>query len=182
MPPLAVLQPAAQTSQQQQQQQALRSRRALSGALAAAPLLFARGADALPGSANALPPPPLGPSSFQRTSSGAVYEVLAQGSGSPAQLGDTVQFEYTLRRGNGYFIYSTSDCGIGCGDGSPVFATLGQTPLIEGLAEVLVGMRAGESRRALIPPALGYVREGLEPQPPEYGQRRQLLASRCVTT
>ena len=97
---------------------------------------------------------------YVRTPSGVVYEVLASGTGAAAAVGDLVQFDYTLRRGNGYFIYSTADCGIGCGDGSPFFATLGKTALITGLEELLTGMRPGERRRALIPPALGYVRCG----------------------
>ena len=36
--------------------------------------------------------------------------------------------------------------------------------VILGLKEVLVGMQPGGKRRALIPPAEGYVSEGLEPQ------------------
>ena len=35
-------------------------------------------------------------------------------------------------------------------------------------------MQPGEKRRALIPPAVGYVTKGMEPQPPEFGQRRQV--------
>lgn len=88
--------------------------------------------------------------------------------------GDTVQYDYTLRRANGYFIYSTSDCGIGCGDGTPAVAKLGTTALIAGLQELLTGMRPGERRRALVPPRLGYVAAGLLPQPPDFGQRRQV--------
>jgi hypothetical protein len=140
--------------------------------------LVARQADALPSGVSALPPPPPGPPVYFRTPGGVVYEVLNEGSGPSPQPGDTVQYEYTLRRGNGYFIYSTQDCGLGCGDGSPAFATLGTTPLVVGLEELLLRLRPGERVRALVPPALGYTREGLEPQPPDWGQRRQLLASR----
>jgi FKBP-type peptidyl-prolyl cis-trans isomerase len=97
---------------------------------------------------------------YVRTPTGVVYEVLASGAGAVAAAGDLVEFDYTLRRGNGYFIYSTADCGIGCGDGSPFYATIGKTALITGLEELLTGMRPGERRRALIPPALGYTRCG----------------------
>ncbi len=79
-------------------------------------------------------------------------------SGTPAATGDVVSYDYTLRRANGYFIYATIDCGIGCGDGTPETATLGKTPLIAGLEELLTGMKPGEKRRALVPPSLGYVR------------------------
>ena len=80
-----------------------------------------------------------------------------------------------MRRANGYFIYATVACGIGCGDGTPELATLGpSTKLIAGLDELLTGMRPGEKRRALVPPRLGYVSDGLAPQPPDFGQRRQV--------
>ena len=36
------------------------------------------------------------------------------------------------------------------------------------------GMQPGEKRRALIPPAVGYVTKGMAPQPPEFGQKRQV--------
>ena len=86
-----------------------------------------------------------------------------------------VDVQYVLRRSNGYFIYSTADCGVGCGTGEPARLKLGPDgPLIPGLDDVLTGMRPGGKRRALVPPALGYDgRPGGEPQPPEYGQRRQ---------
>lgn len=35
-------------------------------------------------------------------------------------------------------------------------------------------MQPGEKRRALIPPSAGYVSKGMQPQPPEYGQKRQV--------
>jgi FKBP-type peptidyl-prolyl cis-trans isomerase len=35
-------------------------------------------------------------------------------------------------------------------------------------------MRPGEKRRALVPPELGYVKKGAAPQPPEFGQKRQV--------
>ena len=98
-----------------------------------------------------------------------------------AKPGDVVQFEWTLRRRNGYFIFSTQDCGIGCGDGSPSFAVLGETNagqpggLILGLDDLLTGMRPGGKRRALIPASLGYTAAGAMPQPLEFGQQRQIL-------
>ena len=117
------------------------------------------------------------PPVYQRTPSGVLYELISPGTGPAAGPGSRVSFEYTLRRANGYFVYSTASCGVGCGDGTPESATLGQPdgPLIAGLDELLQGMQAGEKRRALVPGRLGYVREGLAPQPPEFGQRRQVL-------
>ena len=123
------------------------------------------------------------PRSYLRTANGVIYEEISLGrcavraghasirgtqlterrpfylrSGEQAKAGDNIQFDYTLRRANGYFIYATVACGIGCGDGTPEVAQLGKTALIAGLEELLTGMRPGEKRRALIPPALGYAR------------------------
>uniref|UniRef100_A0A9I9E543 peptidylprolyl isomerase n=1 Tax=Cucumis melo TaxID=3656 RepID=A0A9I9E543_CUCME len=50
--------------------------------------------------------------------------------------------------------------------------------IIEGLKEVLVGMRVGGKRRALIPPSVGYINENLNPIPEEFGPRRSLLSHR----
>jgi FKBP-type peptidyl-prolyl cis-trans isomerase 2 len=87
--------------------------------------------------------------------------LLCGRSGEPAAAGDSVQYDYTLRRANGYFVYATVACGVGCGDGTPEVSRLGGqsgSKLIAGLDELLTGMRPGEKRRALVPPALGYVR------------------------
>lgn len=112
-----------------------------------------------------------------RTANGVRYELVSEGSGSPAAPGQRVQFEYTLRRGNGYFVYSTAPCGLPtCGDGTPFSTTLGDGTLIAGLDELLTGMRPGEKRRAMVPPELGYVKDGLEPCPPDFGQKRQVMA------
>jgi len=114
---------------------------------------------------------------YVKTPSGLVYEDVNQGEGEPAVSGDIAVFEYVMRRANGYFIYGTIDCGIGCGNGDPYEAKLGPSgQLIPGLDELLTGMRPGGKRKALIKPELAY-RDGpttLLPQPPEYGQRRQI--------
>ena len=114
---------------------------------------------------------------YVKTPSGLVYEDVNRGEGEPAASGDIAVFEYVMRRANGYFIYGTIDCGIGCGNGDPYEAKLGPSGrLIPGLDELLTGMRPGGKRKALIKPELAY-RDGpttLLPQPPEYGQRRQI--------
>ena len=53
----------------------------------------------------------------------------------------------------------------------------GSGEVIPGLEEVLVGMRTGGKRRALIPPELGYASNPsrLQPQPPTFATKRQLL-------
>ena len=113
---------------------------------------------------------------YKRTPNGVVYEQINDGVGEPAKSGDIAVFQWVLRRANGYFIYASVDCGIGCGTGDPDEFLLGpRGTLIAGLDELLTGMRPGEKRRALIPPELGYVKKGaLQPQPPEFGQKRQV--------
>ena len=112
---------------------------------------------------------------YLRTPLGVVYEQINDGVGEPAKPGEVAVFHWILRRANGYFIYGSIDCGIGCGNGDPDEFVLGpKGTLIAGLDDLLTGMRPGEKRRALVPPELGYMRKGAAPQPPEYGQKRQV--------
>uniref|UniRef100_A0A0D9VDE6 peptidylprolyl isomerase n=1 Tax=Leersia perrieri TaxID=77586 RepID=A0A0D9VDE6_9ORYZ len=48
--------------------------------------------------------------------------------------------------------------------------------MIRGLKDVIIGMKAGGKRRALIPPQVGYTDENLQPIPEEFGPRRSLLS------
>ena len=120
---------------------------------------------------------PLPDVKYVKTGDGLVYEQVNQGAGAPAKAGDIAVFHWIIRRANGYFIYGSIDCGIGCWNGDPSEYKLGPDGnLIAGLDELLTGMQPGEKRRALVPPALGYVRKGMEPQPPDFGQKRQVEA------
>ena len=117
------------------------------------------------------------PAQYIKTASGLVFERINDGEGEPARAGDVAVFDYVMRRANGYFIYGTIDCGVGCGNGDPAEYVLGPDGnLIAGLDELLTGMKPGEKKRALIKPELGYQSnpKGLDPQPPEFGQRRQV--------
>ncbi|KAJ7963566.1 Peptidylprolyl isomerase [Quillaja saponaria] len=58
----------------------------------------------------------------------------------------------------------------------PVILPLDDNQIIQGLKEVLTGMRVGGKRRALIPPSVGYVNENLQPVPEEFGPRRSLFS------
>ena len=53
----------------------------------------------------------------------------------------------------------------------------GTGDVIPGLEEALVGMKPGAKRRAMIPPQLGYSGPNaeLQPQPPTFATKRQLL-------
>ncbi|GAQ88414.1 FKBP-type peptidyl-prolyl cis-trans isomerase family protein [Klebsormidium nitens] len=111
------------------------------------------------------------PQVFFKTPSGTKVQELLEGTGPAAQAGNTVTFHYVCRRSNGYYVYSTVD-----GDNTPASLPLGQGRVIQGLEEVLSGMRAGGKRRALIPPSAGYVDQILEPIPPGFGPQRSLYS------
>ncbi|CAN0922861.1 Peptidyl-prolyl cis-trans isomerase FKBP16-1, chloroplastic [Linum grandiflorum] len=102
-----------------------------------------------------------------------IQEVI-EGEGAEAGEGDLVEINYVCRRSNGYFVHSTVD--QFSGESSPVILPLNQNQIIKGLKDVLVGMKVGGKRRALIPPSVGYVNESLKPIPEEFGPRRSLLS------
>ena len=58
-----------------------------------------------------------------------------------------------------------------------VLCAQGTGDIIPGLEEALVGMKPGAKRRVVIPPQLGYtgVNAELQPQPPTFATKRQLL-------
>ncbi|XP_010536763.1 PREDICTED: peptidyl-prolyl cis-trans isomerase FKBP16-1, chloroplastic isoform X2 [Tarenaya hassleriana] len=106
--------------------------------------------------------------------SGVRIQEILEGEGPEAHEGDLVEVNYVCRRANGYFVHSTVD--QFSGESSPVKLPLDEDQIIKGLKEVLMGMRVGGKRRALIPPSEGYVKETLKPIPEEFGPRRSLLS------
>ncbi|CAM8906243.1 unnamed protein product [Rhodiola kirilowii] len=106
--------------------------------------------------------------------SGVKFQDIIEGEGVEAREGDIVEVNYVCRRSNGYFVFSTVDQFNG--ESKPVILPLDESQTIKGLKEVLVGMRAGGKRRALIPPSVGYVNENLKPVPDEFGPRRSLMS------
>ncbi|KAL6628974.1 hypothetical protein ACP70R_028739 [Stipagrostis hirtigluma subsp. patula] len=103
-----------------------------------------------------------------------VISNVVEGEGPEAQEGDLVQFNYVCRRANGYFVHSTVD--QFSGESRPVTLPLSGKEMIRGLKDVLIGMKVGGKRRALIPPEVGYIDETLQPIPDEFGPRRSLLS------
>ncbi|XP_066318125.1 peptidyl-prolyl cis-trans isomerase FKBP16-1, chloroplastic-like [Miscanthus floridulus] len=99
---------------------------------------------------------------------------VVDGEGPEARDGDLVQFNYVCIRANGYFVHSTVD--QFSGESKPVTLPLGGEEMIRGLKDVIIGMKAGGKRTALIPPEVGYIRETLKPIPEEFGPRRSLLS------
>ncbi|KAL6204158.1 hypothetical protein ACLB2K_021426 [Fragaria x ananassa] len=106
--------------------------------------------------------------------SGVRIQEIVEGQGPAATEGDLVEINYVCRRTNGYFVHSTVD--QFSGESTPVRLPLDEKQIIKGLEEVLVGMKIGGKRRALIPPSVGYTNESLQPIPEEFGPRRSLLS------
>ncbi|XP_050370905.1 peptidyl-prolyl cis-trans isomerase FKBP16-1, chloroplastic isoform X1 [Argentina anserina] len=97
--------------------------------------------------------------------SGVRIQEIVEGKGPAATEGDLVEINYVCRRTNGYFVHSTVD--QFSGESTPVILPLDENQIIKGLEEVLVGMKIGGKRRALIPPSVGYTNESLQPIPEE---------------
>ncbi|KAI3973506.1 hypothetical protein MKW92_028534 [Papaver armeniacum] len=110
----------------------------------------------------------------RRQADGLIIQDVVDGIGIEAQDGDLVEFNYVCRRSNGYFVHSTVDQFNG--ESKPVILPLDDNQIIRGLKQVLIGMKVGGKRRALIPPSAGYVNENLKPIPEEFGPRRSLLS------
>ncbi|KAI3492907.1 hypothetical protein L1887_42402 [Cichorium endivia] len=110
----------------------------------------------------------------QKLDSGVRIQDIINGEGPEAREGDLVEVNYVCRRSNGYFVHSTVD--QFSGESSPVILALNEKEIIKGLKEVIIGMKAGGKRRALIPPSVGYVKETLGPIPDQFGPRRSLLS------
>ncbi|PHU04084.1 Peptidyl-prolyl cis-trans isomerase FKBP16-1, chloroplastic [Capsicum chinense] len=106
--------------------------------------------------------------------SGVRLQDIVEGEGLEAHEGDVVEINYVCRRSNGYFVHSTVD--QFSGESAPVILPLDDKQIIEGLKEVLIGMKPGGKRRALIPPSVGYINENLQPVPEEFGPRRSLMS------
>ncbi|KAL9319952.1 hypothetical protein ACSQ67_011791 [Phaseolus vulgaris] len=106
--------------------------------------------------------------------SGVRIQDIVEGEGPEAYNGDVVKFNCVCRRANGYFVFSTVD--QFSGESTPVTLPLDENQMIVGLKEVLIGMRVGGKRRALIPPSAGYINENLKPIPEEFGPRRSLFS------
>lgn len=87
------------------------------------------------------------------TKSGLQIIEVKPGTGTEAKAGSTVSVHYT-----GYLTDGTKfDSSIG---GDPIVFPLGAGQVIPGWDEGLLGMKVGEKRRLIIPPALAYGADG----------------------
>ncbi|MEX0288839.1 MAG: FKBP-type peptidyl-prolyl cis-trans isomerase [Flavobacteriaceae bacterium] len=81
--------------------------------------------------------------------SGLSYEILKQGSGSKAIVGDEVIIHETMGYRDGTVLYSTEGKGVNL----PKFV-IGRKQVIEGVEKGVTGMRIGEVRKLIVPPNL----------------------------
>jgi peptidylprolyl isomerase len=108
--------------------------------------------------------PPLVPDGLTtvKLPDGLQYIDIKVGSGPTAQQGSTLTVEYTGWLASNLQKFDSSyDRG-----GQPFQVTpLGQAQVIQGWNEGLVGVKAGGTRRLIIPPSLGYGAQGSGPIP-----------------
>jgi FKBP-type peptidyl-prolyl cis-trans isomerase FkpA len=95
-----------------------------------------------------------------RLSTGLYYEDTTVGTGDVAAAGDQVDVHYTGWLWNGTE-FDTSRDGT-----EPLRFTIGVTNIILGFAQGVVGMHVGGTRKLVIPPELGYGRNGFRSIPP----------------
>ncbi len=81
------------------------------------------------------------------TASGLVYTVVKTGIGPAAAAGQTVRIHETLTLPDGRLIFSSSGK-------PPITFLLGGKQVIPGVDEAVTGMRVGERRKLVVPPAL----------------------------
>lgn len=99
-------------------------------------------------------------SSTIKTQSGLKYILRRKGTGRKPVIGNTVEVHYTGYLENGTKFDSSVD------RGRPLIFQVGLGKVIKGWDEALLDMRAGEKRRIIIPPHLGYGSRGIGPIPP----------------
>ncbi len=91
---------------------------------------------------------------FASMESGLKYRIIKEGSGEIAGEGNIVVVHYTGWLENGQQFDSSRD------RNEPFRFTLGHGEVIEGWDKGVIGMKVGEVRKLIIPPALAYGEEG----------------------
>lgn len=94
------------------------------------------------------------------TASGLIYEIIREGTGAAARLGQTVIIHETLSLADGKQIFSSRD------RNAPIKFVLGSNQVIAGVDEGVTGMKAGERRKLVVPPSLDGRKFDSSPYPP----------------
>jgi len=117
----------------------------------------------IPGTPTAgLPTPPAITTTPGALTNGVKCIDLKVGIGAPAESGSTVNVQYTgWLAANGKEFDSSYDHG-----GKSFGVTIGQGQVIKGWEEGLIGIKAGGTRRLIIPAALAYGAQGAPPRIP----------------
>ena len=111
---------------------------------------------------------------YKKLESGVIYADISKGDGEEVTEGKKVNTQWVLRRSNGYFVDSSA-----VSDSVPFIFTVGDpNGAIKGLDEGIRGMKAGGTRRILIPPRLAWM-QGVDdgkpgPIPAGFGPRQQM--------
>ena len=92
---------------------------------------------------------------------GMKVEILKQGTGEGAKVGDNIEVHYVGTLLDGTKFDSSVD------RNQPFPYTLGQNRVIQGWELGLLGMKVGEKRRLTIPPELAYGADGRPPVIPQ---------------
>ena len=96
---------------------------------------------------------------------GMKVEILKQGTGDEAKVGDNIVVNYTGTLLDGTKFDSSVDPSFG--HVTPFPYTLGQNMVIQGWELGILGMKDGETRKLTIPPELAYGPAGRPPQIPQ---------------
>ncbi len=115
------------------------------------------------------PATPTAKNETKTTKSGIKYETLADGSGPELKPGQSAQFLYVAKLENGKVI----DDRTRKANRPEIIQVLPDTgPGLKAWQEALPGMKVGETRKMIIPPAMGYGEKG---QPPEIPPNATLI-------
>ena len=111
--------------------------------------------------------------SFDTTPSGLKCADIKAGSGEAVAADSRVTFHLKGRLvGKQGWIFMDT-----LADDEPLRLTMGVDQMIPGLAEGLLGMRNGGTRRLVVPSYLGYTDRSREPLPRSFGQRQRLFTT-----
>ncbi|CAM9854581.1 unnamed protein product [Pylaiella littoralis] len=90
---------------------------------------------------------------FMILPSGVQITDIIVGDGAAAEVGKGVTLKWVMRRSNGYYVSSSAE-----GEGEPFIYRVGdEKRAIKGLDDGVKGMKAGGTRRIVVPPELAYV-------------------------